>query len=151
MQIHIANLPVEGITLEVDEPTKRFPVLVALAAQGEARFLDNICGRLQVKRMHDMVVVTGEITAQACLTCSRCLERGEYSIKKEINIMRPVSESKVIDISEIARDEIILDYPIKLLCRDDCNGICPGCGNNLNKRQCVCSKEQNFTRGIEID
>ncbi len=37
------------------------------------------------------------------------------------------------------KDNLILNLPLKLLCRDDCRGICPGCGTDLNKRVCSCN------------
>lgn len=44
-----------------------------------------------------------------------------------------------VDISTIVHDLIYLDEPIKTLCRKDCKGICPVCGQNLNQQTCSCS------------
>ena len=45
----------------------------------------------------------------------------------------------VIDIAEDVRQTILLSVPLKLLCRDDCRGLCPHCGKNLNHESCSCT------------
>jgi uncharacterized protein len=52
---------------------------------------------------------------------------------------RIVSPSDVeIDFTADIRDAIILAIPIKILCREDCKGLCPQCGQNLNSETCNC-------------
>jgi uncharacterized protein len=46
----------------------------------------------------------------------------------------------LLDITELATSDILLQLPSKFLCKDDCKGICPTCGNNLNELQCICDK-----------
>ena len=45
-----------------------------------------------------------------------------------------------LNLDEIFRDEVILDVPMKHLCKEDCKGICFGCGQNLNDGECRCSE-----------
>ena len=45
----------------------------------------------------------------------------------------------VIDIAEDVRQTILLSVPLKLLCRDDCKGLCPHCGKNSNHESCSCT------------
>ena len=54
----------------------------------------------------------------------------------EVQIVQP--GLSVIDISEDVRQTILLAVPLKLLCRDDCRGLCAGCGANLNTEACRC-------------
>ncbi|MCK7489366.1 MAG: DUF177 domain-containing protein [Anaerotruncus sp.] len=49
-------------------------------------------------------------------------------------------EGTVIDLAPHLREEIILSMPIRLLCKDDCKGICPDCGKDLNTGECICGK-----------
>jgi uncharacterized protein len=44
-----------------------------------------------------------------------------------------------IDISDDVRQTAVLTIPLKVLCRDDCRGLCPKCGMNLNEQQCDCT------------
>jgi uncharacterized protein len=46
-----------------------------------------------------------------------------------------------LDVSQEIRDTVILGLPSKILCREDCRGICPRCGANLNETNCDCIKE----------
>ncbi len=45
-----------------------------------------------------------------------------------------------IDVSTEVRDTLHLSIPMKNLCTEDCQGLCPNCGGNLNKSACRCSK-----------
>lgn len=47
-----------------------------------------------------------------------------------------------LDISQEIRDLVILGLPIRILCREDCKGLCPDCGANLNFENCSCRKEE---------
>ena len=52
----------------------------------------------------------------------------------------PVVNGK-IDLSKIADDLIILNTPVAFLCREDCKGLCPTCGANLNDGECKCNNK----------
>lgn len=54
----------------------------------------------------------------------------------EVQVIRP--GLSVIDLVEDVRQTILLAVPFKLLCRDDCKGLCPRCGKNLNEGACAC-------------
>ena len=49
-------------------------------------------------------------------------------------------ESDEVDVTELARDAFILDMDTKFLCSEDCKGLCPGCGADLNCESCRCKK-----------
>ena len=46
-----------------------------------------------------------------------------------------------LDLSQLALEDVFLSLPSKLLCKEDCKGICPQCGKNLNEGPCGCKKE----------
>ena len=50
-------------------------------------------------------------------------------------------DNDTVDLSELAREAFILNMPTKTLCREDCKGLCSGCGANLNVEKCRCRKE----------
>ena len=50
-------------------------------------------------------------------------------------------ENDEVDLAELARDAFILDMDTKTLCSEDCKGLCPGCGGNLNHEACRCKKQ----------
>jgi uncharacterized protein len=47
-------------------------------------------------------------------------------------------DGNIIDIDEMLYPEIFINLPTKVLCRDDCKGICRVCGKNLNQGECGC-------------
>ncbi|PIP30280.1 hypothetical protein COZ22_00680 [bacterium (Candidatus Howlettbacteria) CG_4_10_14_3_um_filter_37_10] len=83
------------------------------------------------------------------MECSRCLSL--YSLENIISFEREFSKlpgedflpikNFEIDVSEPLREEILLSLPIKPLCSLKCKGLCPNCGQNLNKAKCKCSKD----------
>ncbi len=52
----------------------------------------------------------------------------------------------VIDLSDDVRQTILLSIPLKLLCNDGCEGLCPHCGANLNSERCACSTTSSDLR-----
>lgn len=96
--------------------------------------------------------ITLKIDFERELTCSRCLEnfvkRSELTEWAEAVISDKESFvedegivqiiDKVADLTNIIRDMIILDEGMRPLCKEDCKGLCPLCGENLNNKVCGC-------------
>ena len=53
-----------------------------------------------------------------------------------------VVEDMQLDLDELVRSEVILHMPMKHLCKPDCRGICPVCGQNLNEGDCGCKQKE---------
>ncbi len=99
--------------------------------------------------------LTGQLTGTAELQCHRCLTDFEYALDLELKALivyekhRDLEDeagvieidaySQEIDLTKFIRDSILLDIPYKILCSEDCNGLCPQCGTNLNEDSCDCS------------
>lgn len=117
-----------------------------------------------VRLMHTQggVMVQGHLHAQATLSCSRCLEPVgvpldidlEEIFTPTIDVVtgRPldneeedralwIDERHILDLSEVLRQDVLLTLPMHALCRDDCRGLCPTCGQNLNQGSCNCKPE----------
>lgn len=87
--------------------------------------------------------------------CDRCMDDIErkygFSLKKIIVSKMEnenddyddyiVVENNVLDLDALINEEIQLFLPIKMLCKEDCKGLCQGCGKNLNYEKCECEKE----------
>ncbi|MEW9094010.1 MAG: DUF177 domain-containing protein [Clostridiaceae bacterium] len=98
----------------------------------------------------DTISLNGTVTTTLELTCSRCLVK--FAKKVEIPIEEKLSkeenkdddyifiEGDVIDITEIIENNIIVSLPIKMLCNEECKGLCPDCGVNLNDSACNCGE-----------
>lgn len=107
--------------------------------------------------------VTGAISIPAAFTCTACLE--DVTLKIESNFQETFQEGckpeeaeadwlfyqgDDIDIAEMIREYIILSEPLKPVCRDDCQGLCPRCGVNLNHGSCSCERKAMDPRLAEL-
>lgn len=97
--------------------------------------------------------------------CDRCLNDYYPERKEELNQLVHVGEApseadediiyleygaKEIDIAPVLKEMFILQHPIKMLCSEDCKGLCPHCGANLNKENCRCASEPTDSRWDEL-
>ena len=73
--------------------------------------------------------------------CARCLERlsRETTAVYELDFEFRTGD-EWIDLGARVREEMLMGYLPRILCREDCKGICPGCGADLNTEQCECNK-----------
>ena len=104
----------------------------------------------------------GRVQTTLELPCSRCLEaytipvdaafdlryqphshnigEGEREIEED-DLTTAFYENDEIDLGQLMREQFYLALPMKPLCRDDCRGLCPICGANLNRETCDCKRD----------
>ena len=109
---------------------------------GGSKFIDEIAVTGEIDDSGSLCLAKGRITCKKSFLCDRCLEP---SIKNQIHdfneeIGRDEIEEDIVDLTNIIRDTIITSQPIKNLCKDDCKGLCPICGVNLNESECGCNR-----------
>jgi uncharacterized protein len=109
----------------------------------------------------DQVVVRGTMRAVLGQTCRRCLAPVDTPVERSLEMvwsppdgfpdglegedsdMRTmVSGARELDLAEPVREEFLLEAPRFVSCREDCLGLCPGCGANLNEIECNCSSKE---------
>jgi len=109
----------------------------------------------------------GDVKTVLELPCSRCLEPFRLGVdahfdlryqphamnngedEKEIeedDLTTAFYENDEIDLGQLMREQFYLALPMKPLCRDDCRGLCPLCGTNLNRGACDCKREWDDPR-----
>lgn len=102
-------------------------------------------------------IVTLKYNIQARLNaqCGRCLGRfiKDFSFDFEHIIVRElfgedtgdyvVAEGDRVDMDELGVSDLLPEMPAKLLCREDCKGLCPKCGADLNKSDCGCNRSDS--------
>lgn len=105
-----------------------------------------------------VLTARGEINARMKCTCDRCGAEFELERKVKVDVpLIPAEESSDdfgdyeseaypiegdwLDLDDLLETEFILDMPGKFLCREDCKGLCPKCGKNLNDGECDCRRE----------
>lgn len=84
----------------------------------------------------------GQATCSRKFFCDRCLEpaSGEIVCNFDEEIDDKDISENVVDITELVRDTFLAGLPIQNLCREDCKGLCPVCGKNLNCEKCECDR-----------
>jgi len=111
----------------------------------------HVTGR--VKNIADVLVLEGQAKSVLDYTCDRCMSG--FSREKTVNLSYMLAEEMEgeedgeivllddgeIDIGDLAYTAFILDMDTKHLCSEDCKGLCPGCGANLNQEDCRCKKQ----------
>jgi uncharacterized protein len=110
---------------------------------------------LYIDRINDLFRFKITIKTRAIYTCDRCLVRFKTDFDETIEQLYQIGNSdfededeievlpentKEIDISKAIQEAFIMNRPIKLLCSEECKGLCLTCGINLNKKQCKCSE-----------
>jgi uncharacterized protein len=128
----------------------------ALRAHGRATLIEERHGHKGV--IQDIRVV-GDLATSVESDCARCLEPVTREVKRNYELLyRPQgtdagraeisvtdAEAEIgyylgegIELNDILREQILLAVPMKVVCREDCKGLCPQCGQNLNQGECKC-------------
>lgn len=95
----------------------------------------------------------GSLVSGATLLCDRCLTEFDYQIEAPLatlvvldqstefedeDVIEVPASSLSIDLTKFVHDSLLLALPFKLLCKEDCKGLCAQCGTNLNEDTCDC-------------
>lgn len=163
MRIHTDQLKEGPLTLALEEPADRFPVLREMVRDGACEFTSPVQTRLRATRIREMVEVEGIVQTAARMTCGRCLESfigplvSEFALtysggragapgdvepaEKELDAGEAgliYFRGEEIDLTEGIQEQVILAFPLRPLCREDCQGLCARCGADLNLGGCQC-------------
>lgn len=99
--------------------------------------------KLTVHKVSDGALITGIASTTLSGACGRCLAPAEIELSTGDMQLFVEFESNVdvVDITEDIRAELLINLPANLLCSEDCAGLCPVCGCNLNETICACEVE----------
>lgn len=156
MRIDISNIvktinkeTSQEVQLELNEFESRLGVFPILK---KAPIQLRICNEDNKK-----VLITGVVDIEVSIPCGRCLEEVPTSIHFEINKELTIMDKSLedvemdetdyligfeLDVDKLVYAEILVNWPMKVLCKDDCEGICKVCGMNLNKGACSCQRTE---------
>jgi len=161
MSIKVSAIPAEGLDVAESVDAK------SLRIEGEEGLSLQPGGRLagHVDRGDDESVhLRGRVTAPLTLECGRCLTTFPFLADLDLDVFflphradEREEEDEVqlsdhdvvvsyyrddsIDLDETIREQLLLELPMKRVCRPDCRGLCPRCGTNLNQSSCACVPE----------
>lgn len=135
MKINVNQIPLEGLTLEeAIDPCSLEMDTELVKCSGLIK------ARADIGRITNAVTADVELKADMRITCSRCLEEAPVTYRRQLKLSYPVDPLEPeINMDKDIREYIMLEYPIKTLCKSDCKGLCPRCGKNLNEGGCSCA------------
>lgn len=126
----------------------------------EAEWRGTVRGQLRIEKSGDRVTVRGDVSSVAQLECVRCLRsfdfevavpftafadrRGNASSAEEEALERDdymlFHDGRRLDLRASVRETLLLELPITPRCREECPGLCPKCGADLNLGPCGCAR-----------
>lgn len=123
----------------------------------DGHFKDQVFANVTVEKSGSQIFLKAGVSVQGSFECDRCLTpfgslltpsyRMYYVTEANIDSSIDPAEVQVvppgfsvIDLSDDIRQTVLLSVPLKLLCRENCKGLCPHCGINLNAETCACSE-----------
>lgn len=123
----------------------------------------NLRGSVLLTRLREDILLQGQLDGDVVLECSRCLDPYTEHLHMELELqfqpsvavltgeaLPPPEDDSVylidghhiLDLAGPIREQIILNQPMRPLCRPDCAGLCPTCGKNLNEGPCAGHAEE---------
>lgn len=127
------------------------------------KFQSPVAVHLKIHNAGKSLLVHGTVKTDIAATCCRCLNEFLYplqfefedewasaeQIEREAKDVDLIFERDEFEIKERIDEHIILHLPMKLLCKEDCKGLCPKCGVDLNQVNCGC-KDEDIDPRLEI-
>ena len=119
------------------------------------------------RKVVEDIRLKGKLDTSLEVVCARCLEPVVYKVDRSFDLLyRPLGtdagheELSITDaeaeigyyqgesllLEDALREQVLLAVPLKTLCREDCKGLCPHCGKNLNESQCSCTEQMEDPR-----
>lgn len=166
MKLTVASISLEGQTIDLTPNLGWVREIVVHALVGQNPITEGLNGNLEISRVDENVSLRGYLDVDLRPACDRCLE--EFVRPLHVDIHTDLSpKSKItdhdepgsgageveltaedidfsfyqgpeIDVSEIIREQIVLALPFRFICAEECRGLCPQCGANLNAGKCGC-------------
>lgn len=118
----------------------------------------------RASRQREQVKLQGEITTTVEINCDRCLAPISVPIETAFDVnyvaaevdavteeateLQPedlsvsIYEGDAIDLDELTREQVLLALPVRQLCREECQGLCPNCGAERNTQPCACEERE---------
>jgi uncharacterized protein len=140
-----------------------------LRAEGRAELIEEDHGGKN--RVQDIRVVGG-FNGKFDLLCARCLESVLTAAHEDFDLLyRPLQPGKLgeeisineaeteigfykgngIELADVIKEQVLLALPVKTVCKEDCKGLCPHCGQNLNQGSCDCTQERSDPRWSALE
>ena len=114
---------------------------------GVSRFLSPVKVEGTITSFENVLKVNAKGIVTILATCAKCLKDIDFEIYFEVNEDFSTTGNEeeaeaftgeIIDLSSVVNQSIVIALPMKIVCDDDCKGLCPVCGKDLNEEVCNC-------------
>lgn len=160
--LSLNDLPPEGRRVVVDDGelwTKNLQEF-----QMDCRITSPLRAELHMLPLDDGWLVRGTLTGEVVVPCNRCAEDVSVAIDSRFEEFEELPEADaddaepgdshivldngvpLLDTAALCWEEFVLALPMNPLCREDCKGLCPQCGANLNEGSCACARDEGDPR-----
>lgn len=163
MRINVQDIPEGGLLLQLTgEEDILAESLTRMGPQSGVTVDPKVRGTLQIVKDAGEILFFGVLEGVVHLQCSRCLS--DFSLEVKVNPKLVVRRGDVrsrdqqesaegeaaavfiegdeIDVGDIIVQELLLEIPMKPLCREDCPGLCPRCGALKGSPECRCPADE---------
>ena len=136
MKVLINEIPLEGLKRDGELD----PVVLNLNTD-DLTFISPVLASCFITKTKDDLFVDCKLKMKAKGRCNLCLTDFDIESEKDMQLHYELDGRMAIKFDDQIRDEILMDSPIKVLCKEECKGLCSGCGKNLNDEPCECSRQ----------
>lgn len=161
MKLRVDDITAEAKELSFAEPQDDINRVLEKGPLTEFRVEEPIGVNVSYYRAGTELFFEGGLEAATVAICARCAEEFAETSNRDFRfVLSPKAigfdedknlrdedlefslyDGDQIDLSPLIREQFLLSLPTRPLCREDCKGLCPKCGINLNHSQCDCSVE----------
>ena len=163
LKIPLSHIIPEGVSFNIDKQAAEFAVLREMLVKGEVSNFSDLAIEVTLTARQGYYDVVGTVVGRVGLTCSRCLESFSYPFDQRFNLrfsqeipqdLESDEEADLeltadqigllyfqgdeLDLRDAIQEQIVMAMPFKPLCRIECKGLCPKCGQDLTLGTCRC-------------
>jgi uncharacterized protein len=160
VKLRVDDITAEAKELSFAEPREEVNRILEKGPVREVRLDSPIEVTISYYRAGTELFFSGGLHSSALAVCARCAEEFDLDCERDFRfVLAPRSiglneaglreedlefstyEGDYVDLSPLISEQLLLSLPSHLLCHDECRGLCPRCGINLNHAQCDCATE----------
>lgn len=135
MKFNVKDIRLDGIDV-VDQIDAD---VIGLTEKDEVSIVDPLDVNAHFQRIETTVLARTNVHSRLKSVCYRCLEEVDQDWSQEFVLNFPLDRNtEVIELDEEIRQEVLMNLPDRILCKQDCKGLCGNCGVNLNIEKCKC-------------
>jgi uncharacterized protein len=166
MKLRVDDISVESRDLSFAEPEQELNRALAYGPSYEYQLTHPVIVRIAYYRAGTELFLEGTVAADTRANCARCAEEFATSTSRRFRyVLAPrvigedaeaalrqedleftMYDGAEIDLGPMVREQVLLALAERPLCREDCEGLCPHCGANLNQQRCECREDRGDPR-----